>query len=157
MKPAHEEHAQGQAMGEEHQGSVVSEAAGINVPYHVVLKDSHAVIHICPAAENTANSTKSDIVPEARRNATSTDIGRCTSCTASIDVLTHAVLKDGHGVIDASPAAKGLQSNSSSRGVAPCAASINVIFMWSSKIVVMLYTSALQQKALHLQLTEVLS
>ncbi len=49
VEPAHEEDSEGQAMSEQHQGGVVPEAASIDVPDHVILKNSHPVIHVSPA------------------------------------------------------------------------------------------------------------
>ena len=49
MEPSHEEDSERQAVCEKHQGGVVPEAAGVDVPDHVILKNSHPVIHVSPA------------------------------------------------------------------------------------------------------------
>ncbi len=49
VEPSHEEDSEGQAMCEQHEGSVVPEAAGVDVPDHVILKNSHPVVHVSPA------------------------------------------------------------------------------------------------------------
>lgn len=36
-------------MCEQHKGGVVPEAAGVDVPDHVILKNSHPIIHVSPA------------------------------------------------------------------------------------------------------------
>ena len=46
VKPAHEENSQGQAVSHEHDGGVVCKSAGIDVPNHVVLENSHAIVDI---------------------------------------------------------------------------------------------------------------
>ena len=53
VEPAHEEHAQCQAMREQHQRGVVPEATCIDVSDHVILKDGHSVINISPAPNVT--------------------------------------------------------------------------------------------------------
>ena len=49
MEPSHEEDSERQAMCEKHQGGVVPEAPGVDVPDHVILKNGHPVIHVSPA------------------------------------------------------------------------------------------------------------
>ena len=46
VEPAHEEDAQGQAVGDQHQRGVVPKPARVDVPDHVVLKDGHAVVDV---------------------------------------------------------------------------------------------------------------
>lgn len=49
MEPSHEEDSKRQAMCEQHKGRVVPEATGVDVPDHVILENSHPVIHVSPA------------------------------------------------------------------------------------------------------------
>lgn len=47
VEPAHQEDAQCKAVRDEHERRVCCVTASVDVPHHVILKDGHAVVHIC--------------------------------------------------------------------------------------------------------------